>query len=86
MLGRSKKNEAEEQSESATLSVIKNLMDEEVCLTGKRDELLTLKRELQLKAKDKIETVTSSIQKLKSEVQELTVQCEQLKQFISNSK
>ncbi len=61
-------------------------MDEEVCLTEQRDELLNLKTGLQQQAKEKIETVTKSIQKLKNEVSELRLQCEQLKEFISNSK
>jgi uncharacterized membrane-anchored protein YitT (DUF2179 family) len=90
MSGRSKKNKTEEQGESATLSVIQSQMaralDEELCLTEQRDELLTLKGGLELQAKEKIETVTSSIQKLKNEVSELRLHCEQLKEFISNSK
>jgi pyridoxine 5'-phosphate synthase PdxJ len=84
--GKHKKDDAEEQGQDATLPVIKSLMDEEVCLTEQRDELLTLKGGLELQAKEKIETVTSSIQKLKNEVSELRIQREQLKEFISNSK
>lgn len=86
VLGRRKKEETEEQGENTALSVIKSLRDEELCLTEQRDELLTLKGDLKLQAKEKIETVTSSIQKLKNEVSELRLQCEQLKEFISNSK
>ncbi|HVP16078.1 MAG TPA: hypothetical protein VMT42_01780 [candidate division Zixibacteria bacterium] len=82
---RRKKDETEKQGESATSSVVKSLMDEEVSLTEQRDRLLTLKGQLQLKAKEKIETVTSSIQKLKNQVSELRLQCEQLQEFISKS-
>jgi len=86
LLGRRKKDETEEQGKDATSSVVKSLMDEEVCLTEQRDRLLTLKEQLQLKAKEKIETVTSNIRQLKNQVSELRLQCEQLKEFISNSK
>ena len=86
VLGRSKKDEVEEQGEQGALSVIKSLMDEELCLIEQRDELLTLKGELKLQAKERIEAVTGNIQKLKHEVSELKLQCEQLKQFISDSK
>jgi pyridoxine 5'-phosphate synthase PdxJ len=86
VIGKRKKDETEEQGQDATLSVVKSLMSEEVCLTEQRDELLTLRGGLQLQAKERIETVTSSIQKLKNEVSELRLQCEQLKEFISNSK
>lgn len=85
-MGKRKKDETEEQGQDATLSVIKSLMDEEVCLTEQRDELLTLRGGLQLQAKERIETVTSSTQKLKNEVSELRLQCEQLREFISDSK
>jgi hypothetical protein len=85
LLERRKKDETEKQGESATSSVIKSLMNEEVSLTEQRDRLLTLKEQLQLKAKEKIETVTSSIQKLKNQVSELRLQCEQLQEFISKS-
>jgi len=85
LLERRKKDETEKQGESATSSVVKSLMDEEVSLTEQRDRLLTLKGQLQLKAKEKIETVTSSIQKLKNQVSELRLQCEQLQEFISKS-
>lgn len=85
LLGRRRKDETGEQGESTT-SVIKSLMDEEVCLTEERDKLLTLKEELQHRAKEKIETVTSSIQELKNQVYELRLECEQLREFISNSK
>jgi len=85
LLERRKKDETEKQGESATSSVIKSLMNEEVSLTEQRDRLLTLKGQLQFKAKEKIETVTSSIQKLKNQVSELRLQCEQLQEFISKS-
>jgi len=93
LLQRHKKDETEEKTEdipeekgdSATSSVIKSLMDEEVSLTEQRDRLLNLKGQLQLKAKEKIETVTSSIQKLKNQVSELRLECEQLKEFISKT-
>jgi uncharacterized protein YydD (DUF2326 family) len=62
------------------------LTDEELDLTEQRDELLTLKGGLQHQAKEKIETVTSSIKKLKNEVSELKLQCEQLREFISYSR
>ena len=86
VIGKRKKDDAEEQGQDATLSVVKSLMDEEVCLTEEREKLLTLRGGLQLQAKERIETVTSSIQKLKDEVSELRLQCEQLKDFISSSK
>jgi len=74
---------SEQANEDAvTSSVIKSLMKEEASLTEQRDRLLTLKEQLQLKAKEKIETLTSSIQKLKNQVSELRLQCEQLKEFI----
>ena len=85
VLGRGKKDEAEDQRESATSSVVKSLMDEEASLTEQRDRLLSLKEQLQLKAKEKIEGVTGNIQKLKNQVSELRLQCEQLKDFISKS-
>jgi hypothetical protein len=86
MSGRRNKDKTEEQGENATLSVIMRLTDEELGLTEQRDELLTLKGGLQHQAKEKIETVTSSIQKLKNEVSELKLQCEQLREFISYSR
>ena len=86
MSGRRNKDKTEEQGEKATLSVIMKLTDEELDLTEQRDELMTLKGGLQHQAKEKIETVTSSIKKLKNEVSELKLQCEQLREFISYSR
>jgi chromosome segregation ATPase len=86
MSGSRNKDKTEEQGEKATLSVIMKLTDEELDLTEQRDELLTLKGGLQHQAKEKIETVTSSIKKLKNEVSELKLQCEQLREFISYSR
>jgi hypothetical protein len=86
MSGSRNKDKTVEQGEKATLSVIMKLTDEELGLTEQRDELLTLKGGLQHQAKEKIETVTSSIKKLKNEVSELKLQCEQLREFISYSR
>ena len=58
--------------------MLQKLKSEEVHLMEERQKLESLKEKLEAKAKEEIETKKNSIQKLKGEIIELKVTCEEL--------
>ena len=57
---------------------LQRLKCEEVNLIQEKQDLESLKEKLQLKAKEEIENKKNNIQKLKSEITDLQVACEEL--------
>jgi chromosome segregation ATPase len=66
----------DEQDEMATL--LQQLVSEEACLREQRENLSSLKDQLQLKAKEEIELKKNRIQKLKLEITDLKGECDEL--------
>lgn len=57
---------------------LQRLMSEEANLMAEKQNFESLKEKLQLKAKEEIENKKNNIQKLKSEITDLKVACEEL--------
>jgi predicted RNase H-like nuclease (RuvC/YqgF family) len=59
-------------------ALLGKLVSEEACLREQRENLSSLKEQLQLKAKEEIELKKNRIQKLKLEITDLKGECDEL--------
>jgi hypothetical protein len=68
----------QDDGEDETTLVLQKLGSEEASLTEQKENLSSLKEQLQLRAKEEIEIRKGSIQKLKTEITNLKGECEKL--------
>ncbi len=68
----------QDDGEDETALVLKKLGSEEASLREQKENLSSLKEQLQLRVKEEIELRKSSIQKLKTEITDLKGECEKL--------
>jgi hypothetical protein len=68
----------EDDGEDETALVLQKLGSEEASLREQKENLSSLKEQLQLRVKEEIDLRRSSIQKLKTEITDLKGECEKL--------
>jgi chromosome segregation ATPase len=68
----------EKDNEEAETALLQKLKNEEASLREQKENLYSLRKQLQQKAKEEIELKKSRIRKLKSEITDLKDECEKL--------
>ena len=78
------KQDISSASPDQPVAIFQKLKIEEAQLFEEKQNLMQLKEQLQKKVTDQIENSKSKLQKLKTEVSELKIQCAQLNETLQN--
>ena len=64
-------------------SALEKMQTEEVSLREEKEQLLMLKQQLQSKVQKEIELTRTNIEKLKAEIADMKIECEELIRFVN---